>query len=143
MAARRLAKELEKVRESFDAECVDDNIMSWQVALPGPDHSPYYGGTFLVELVFSSEYPFRGPEIRFQTKIYHPNINHKGEVCLGEMISEWKPVYTPLMVMAKVSELLTHPNPDDPLVVQIASLLKSDYKGFKTKAEEWTHEYAM
>ena len=143
MAAKRLAREMEKTREKFDVECVNDNIMKWHVALPGPDHSSYFGGTFLVELTFPSDYPFRSPEAIFQTKIYHPNINHKGDVCLGTIKDGWTPAYTPLMIVECILELLSTPNPDDPLVPEIASLFRRDPASFRNKAEEWTHQYAM
>jgi len=143
MVERRVAKEIEKVREKFDVECVDDNIMKWHIALQGPDHTPYFGGTFLVQLDFPNDYPFHGPKVKFHTKIYHPNINHKGDVCMGIIDNEWIPSHTALIVMNGLVSLLENPNPNDPLVPEIASIIKRDKKKFIIVAEEWTHTYAM
>lgn len=143
MTARRLAKELEKIAENFDAECKGDDLFKWQVAILGPDNSPYFGGTFIVELTFPEDYPFRAPDVRMETKIYHPNINHKGEICLGVLKDGWNPSVTAREIVEGIVQLLLNPNPEDPLVPEIASLIKRDPATFKTKAEEWTHKYAL
>jgi len=43
--------------------------------------APYDGGIFNFSIVFPTEYPFKAPKITFTTKVYHPNISEKGEVC--------------------------------------------------------------
>jgi len=140
---RRISKELEKVRQKFDAECVNDSLVKWHVAINGPDDSPYFGGTFLVELTFKADYPFTAPDLTFQTKIYHPNINHRGEICLALLKNEWSPSKTPLMILENLVQLLKRPDSDDPLVPEIASIFNRDLNAFKAKAEEWTHKYAV
>ena len=53
---------------------------------------PYNHGAFRVEIIFPAEYPFKPPKITFKTKIYHPNIDEKGQVCLPIISPEnWKP----------------------------------------------------
>lgn len=140
---KRIVKELEKVRELYDAECVGDNAYLWQIALPGPDHTPYFGGTFVVRLVFPEDYPFHAPDVRFETKIYHPNINHLGETCIGIIKNDWKPSVTAMDVILGVLQLLREPNADDPLVPEIAKIYKNDNTLYNSNAEEWTHKYAM
>lgn len=45
-----------------------------------------------MKIDFPAEYPFKPPKITFQTKIYHPNIDEKGQVCLPIISPEnWKP----------------------------------------------------
>ncbi len=56
------------------------------------DNAPYNKGAFRIEINFPAEYPFKPPKINFKTKIYHPNIDEKGQVCLPIISAEnWKP----------------------------------------------------
>ena len=56
------------------------------------DSAPYNKGAFKITIDFPAEYPFKPPKITFQTKIYHPNIDEKGQVCLPITNAEnWKP----------------------------------------------------
>ncbi|XP_061133838.1 ubiquitin-conjugating enzyme E2 L3 isoform X2 [Syngnathus typhle] len=95
-ASRRLNKELDEIRKSgmknFRNIQVDEsNLLSWQ-GLIVPDNPPYDKGAFRIEIIFPTEYPFKPPKITFKTKIYHPNIDEKGQVCLPVISAEnWKP----------------------------------------------------
>ena len=44
--------------------------------------SPFQGGIFNLELFLPEEYPMAPPKVRFVTKIYHPNIDKLGRICL-------------------------------------------------------------
>ena len=48
----------------------------------GPEGSPFEGGVFKLELFLPEEYPMSAPKVRFMTKIYHPNIDKLGRICL-------------------------------------------------------------
>lgn len=59
---------------------------------PIQDCPPYDKGAFRIEIIFPAEYPFKPPKITFKTKIYHPNIDEKGQVCLPIIsVENWKP----------------------------------------------------
>lgn len=60
----------------------------------GPTDSPYQGGVFLVQIYFPPDYPFRPPKVQFQTKVYHPNINSNGSICLDILKEQWSPALT-------------------------------------------------
>ena len=56
-------------------EFLNQDIVQWHVKLQGPKNTPYENGTFVVEIDFRNDYPFKCPQIKFVTKIYHPNIH--------------------------------------------------------------------
>lgn len=81
-SAKRIAKELgDLTKEPVDGITVEpkeDNIYKWTAKLRGPAKSPYAGGTFLLDVDFPIEYPFKSPKVKFSTPIYHPNIDESG-----------------------------------------------------------------
>lgn len=70
----------------------ESNVYSWTATIAGPQDTPYAGGLFDMALEFPVEYPFKGPKIKFHTRIYHPNIDADGNLCIGLLKSDaWKP----------------------------------------------------
>ncbi|CAN6481251.1 unnamed protein product [Victoria cruziana] len=118
-------------------------MFHWQATIMGPNDSPYSGGVFLVTIHFPPDYPFKPPKIAFRTKVYHPNINSNGNICLDILKEQWSPALTISKVLLSVCSLLTDPNPDDPLVPEIAHLCKSDRNKYEATARSWTQKYAM
>jgi len=109
----------------------------------GPAESPYSGGVFFLSIIFPTDYPFKPPKISFTTKIYHPNINANGSICLDILRDQWSPALTISKVLLSICSMLTDPNAEDPLVPDIAQLYKTDKSKYEATAREWTRKFAM
>ena len=131
MAVHRIKKELKDIKENppiiCNAKLEDDDLYHWNACLTGPTETPYDGGIFNLDIRFPLDYPFSPPKILFTTKIYHPNINENGNICLDILKDNWSPVLTISKIILSISSLLSDPNPDDPLVSEIAQLYRDDY----------------
>ncbi|KAL7501163.1 hypothetical protein ACHAWT_011024 [Skeletonema menzelii] len=140
-------KELVDLGKDPPANCsagpVGDDMFHWQATIMGPDESPYAGGVFFLDIHFPADYPFKPPKVHFTTRIYHCNINSNGGICLDILKDQWSPALTISKVLLSICSLLTDPNPDDPLVPDIAQLLKTDRARHDSTAREWTSKYAM
>lgn len=64
-------------------------MFTWQATIMGPGDSPYQGGVFFLTIKFPTDYPFKPPKVQFNTKIYHPNINASGGICLDILKDQW------------------------------------------------------
>ena len=90
-----LFQEYREIREANDnsgvsAEIVNDSYTHWKGTLKGPDGTPYAGGVFVVNIVIPPNYPFEPPQMRFDTKVWHPNISSQnGAICLDILKKEW------------------------------------------------------
>ena len=146
MSLKRLQKELIDIEKEPPSNCsagpVDDDLYHWSGTIIGPSDSPYSGGIFWLDIHFPSQYPFKPPKVRFNTKIYHPNINSNGSICLDILGNGWSPALTIGKMLLSISSLLTEPNPDDPLVPEAANLYKEDIDEYNEVAKDWTRIYA-
>ena len=147
MALKRIQKELIDLGRDPPVNCSagptnEQDQFHWQATIMGPDDSPYTGGVFFLNIHFPPDYPFKPPKVTFTTKIYHANINSNGSICLDILKDQWSPALTISKVLLSISSLLTDPNPDDPLVPEIANLYKNNRAMHDQTAREWTQRYA-
>lgn len=146
-ASRRRVKELEEIRKRglkhFCNIQVDDaDVLTWQ-GLVVPDSLPYEQGAFRVEISFSAEYPFKPPKATFKTKIYHPNVDEKGRVCLPAICADsWKPATDTQQAIQALEALVNDPQPEHPLRADLAEEDARDRAQFRAKAEEFTRRHA-
>ncbi|EUB56203.1 Ubiquitin-conjugating enzyme E2 D2 [Echinococcus granulosus] len=155
MALKRIHKELSDLGRDPPAQCSagpvgDDRNDNGSRKLPRhltrvllQSDSPFEGGVFFLDIHFPTDYPFKPPKITFTTRIYHPNINSNGNICLDILRNQWSPALTISKVLLSICSLLTDPNPDDPLSPDIARTYKTDRQKYDKTAKEWTQKYAM
>jgi ubiquitin-conjugating enzyme E2 D/E len=146
MALKRLQKELSEIQKDTPANCSagpnNNDLFNWEATIIGPTETPYEGGIFKLKILFPADYPFKPPKITFETRIYHPNINANGGICLDILKDQWSPALNITKVLLSICSLLDEPNPDDPLMPEIAQLFKSNKAEFTRIAREHTVKYA-
>ncbi|KAF3008747.1 hypothetical protein B5807_05157 [Epicoccum nigrum] len=143
---KRIIKETERLMnepvQGISATPHDDNLRYFDVTIDGPSQSPYEGGVFKLELFLPDDYPMTPPKVRFLTKIYHPNIDRLGRICLDVLKSNWSPALQIRTILLSIQALLGAPNPDDPLANDVAQAWKENQAQAIATAKEWTQQYA-
>ena len=150
MAARqqkRLSKELNDFNSDpvpgVNIDLVNDSIVNWNVKIEGPAGTPYEGGSFIVNVDFSDNYPFKCPNMKFVTKIYHPNIKTEtGEICAEAIKNSWVPTLNAQFIIKMLVELISNPNGENPQEAEIAREFMTNKAQFDTNAKEFTAKYA-
>lgn len=91
-----------------------------------PDSGFWAGAKYHFAFVIPSDYPHKPPKVTCSPKIYHPNLNYEGAVCLNILREDWKPVLDINAVIYGLIYLFYEPNPDDPLNREAADLFRND-----------------
>ncbi len=145
-SSKRILKEHSEITLDPPPNCSagpkSDNLFEWIATILGPPGSPYESGVFHLDILFSREYPFKPPKVTFQTRIYHCNINSKGEICLDILKDNWSPALTISKVLLSICSLLSDCNPADPLVGSIATQYLANREEHDKIARLWTQRYA-
>lgn len=100
--------------DKISIEKKSDDMKEFVVYLK-PDY-PYDGKTIILDLQVKDDYPFSPPFLKFRKRMYHPNIEQDGTICLDIMKKDtWKPAFKIQDVLYKVLELLSNPNRSSPV----------------------------
>ena len=147
MNTKRILSEVKELRSEknqyYYAKPIEDNLYEWIASIRGPKQTPYENGVFTIHIVLPEEYPFKPPKLQFITKIFHPNISYNGDICLDLLKKEWSPILNISSLLLSIISLLNDPNPEDPLVDNIAYIYKNNKEEYKKIAREWTINYAL
>ncbi|XP_055811346.1 NEDD8-conjugating enzyme Ubc12-like [Solanum dulcamara] len=108
-----------------------DDLMNFEVTIR-PDEGYYMGGTFVFSFHISPIYPHEAPKVKCKTKVYHPNIDLEGNVCLNILREDWKPVLNINTIIYGLYHLFTEPNHEDPLNHEAAAVLSDNPKMFES-----------
>ena len=144
----RILKEYEDLQKHKEENTVtvwmvDNNIHHWKGKIKGPIDTCYQGGIFVIDIIIPNEYPFKPPKMKFDTKIWHPNISSvTGAICLDILKNEWTPALTIRTALISLQALMCAPVLDDPQDAVVASQYLSDIKLFNATAKQWVEEYA-
>ncbi|KAL6879878.1 ubiquitin-conjugating enzyme [Trichoderma longibrachiatum] len=146
---RRIMKELQDLTEDKDTSGIHaalehegslSTLLGW---FYGPPNTPYAGGKYVIRIQLPNEYPFKPPKMKFETRIWHPNVSSQtGVICLDTLNKNWSPVQTIKTALLSVRMLLENPNPTDPQDGEVASMLLNQPERFVEMAHEWAVRHA-
>ena len=150
-SAGRVAKELARMNadppHGIYMWMKDDQTNQLEAIIEGPEGSPYEKGEFRLDITIPDNYPHVPPVMKFKTRVYHPNIDKNGRICLDSLKPDpqgtWKPSLNLESVLTQIRILLSEPNKDDPLDMEIANQLIQCPEAFKEKAKQMTEQYAQ
>ena len=141
MAVRRLQQDfrqlLQNKVEGIDASPSPDNLFVWNAIICGPEDSIYESGAFSLQLLFPDDYPLRSPQVRFQTKVFHPNVWWEdGLICVDILKDGWTPSYDVLAILHSIRLLLVDPNPLSPANLEAALLYRDNRTEFNRRVSQ-------
>ena len=149
----RLKKEMEMIEKDPPPGCsawaAGDSAHELEAVIQGADDTPYAKGCFRLRITVPQRYPFEPPKVHFVTPIYHPNIDSAGRICLdilnmpdGNGKGAWKPSLNLKTVLLSIRLLMSEPNPDDGLMVDITHEYIHNRALFERTAVERTRLHA-
>lgn len=127
---------IQSEKANIKVNIINNDFRHWKGYIDGPKDTPYEGGLFQVDIILPPEYPYKPPKMKFDTKIWHPNISSQtGAICLDILKDEWSPALTIRTALLSLQALLCAAEPDDPQDAVVASEYKQDRKKFNHHAK--------
>ncbi|XP_008233338.1 PREDICTED: ubiquitin-conjugating enzyme E2 20-like [Prunus mume] len=85
--SQRLQKELMSLMMSggdlgVSAFPEGESIFTWLGTIEGGKGTMYEGLSYKLSLRFPLDYPFKPPQVKFETMCFHPNVDQFGNICL-------------------------------------------------------------
>jgi ubiquitin-conjugating enzyme E2 D/E len=146
LAMKRILDEYKDLNHNdygMTAKMDENDHTKWIVHFFGPTDTLYEDGVFKLSIEFTQQYPFEPPLCKFITKIFHPNINTSGVICLDLLKGNWIPSLSVAKLIMSIISLLTDPNPHSPLNGEAATLYLNHKDDYNLKTKEYTEKYAI
>ncbi|KAJ3248188.1 hypothetical protein HDU78_001588 [Chytriomyces hyalinus] len=122
MASKRLQKELGELTNTPSDDFAtgpvsDSDLLNWEAKLVGP--------------------------VKFVTKIYHPNVDEDGSICIGVLKPDvWKPSNKIADILNSLVLVLAEPNADDAINTSVAEAMNTNRAQYEKTCQEWINKYA-
>jgi len=145
-AAKTIMKQLAEIQSApIDGVALKptDELQEVEAEIKGPEDTPFAGGVFAVSLILGESYPAEPPRGYFKTKLFHPNVSEKGEICVNTLKRDWNPTLGLRHVLTVIRCLLIEPNPESALNEEAGRLLLEDYNEYHKRAKMCTQVHAM
>ena len=148
MTQRRIRKDLKQWKED-PLDCCQvfpdpNDYRRWDLHMYGAEDTPYKDGVFQCTVKFPADYPFKPPDIRFRTKIFHLNISYGGKICLAEILDEWNPQFMMRDVIRWIDEIMCDPIRANAIANdEIVLMYLENREQYDKRAREWTQKYAI
>jgi len=129
-AALRIQSDLTDIEIPSNVKLIKkaDDLFNFTLTI-NPNIGYWNGASFEFTFTMPTNYPYAAPKVRCVDKIYHPNIDLEGNVCVN-VLRPWKPTYTIQIILFGLLFLFTNPNPNDPLNKEAAEILRNDKNQF-------------
>ncbi|PWO00341.1 UBC-like protein [Tilletiopsis washingtonensis] len=145
---RRLTRELARLHanppEDYRVVLNEEDILDVAVWIRGPEGTPFEGGYFKLTIDFlAGDYPNSPPHCLLRTKIFHPNVSTKGDICVSTLKKGWDAQTGVDFLVRTIISLLLDPNPDSVLdQAEAGRLMHDSYEDFHKTARIWTSVHA-
>jgi ubiquitin-protein ligase len=140
---KRLENEFKSLTTNPICNCIvelpdPNNIHKWVVHMSGPEGCVYESGVYSISFVFPENYPFKHPDVKFITPMYHPNIKKdSGEICMDVFASSWSPTQKVKDILEKLVSMIKSPSTDSPLEPEICQEFMNNHAQFEKKVKMW------
>ncbi|THD18572.1 Nedd8-conjugating enzyme nce2 [Fasciola hepatica] len=150
---RLLLQELQELKGNLSPQCTihhpDPNKLHEFTLIVKPDDYFYFDGTFKFEIVVPEGYNHTPPLVRCTTRIWHPNIDEEGHVCLSLLRensldhSGWAPTRRLLEVVWGIESLFGDLcDFSDALNTAAAEQYQRDHDAFYQTVRSYVYRYA-
>jgi ubiquitin-protein ligase len=131
----------ELVLEKNMALHTTDDFFNFEISIV-PEEGYYRHAHVRFSFTVSQEFPHKPPKIKCLTKLFHPNIDLEGNICLNILREDWSPILGIQQIVMGLNFLLTEPNPDDPLNKKAGEMLRTDKSKFDSVVRSTLKGYA-
>ncbi|CAF3867148.1 unnamed protein product [Rotaria sp. Silwood1] len=110
-----------------------------------PKSQIYNQAAFQIEIKLNKLYPFKAPEVRFITPIYHPNVDHDGKISIDILYEGggFKPTTTLVDIVKAIVDLIDNPDLNRVLQTNTAAEYSQNRAEFDDKALKMVTKYGL